>query len=120
MIPGAFAHLCRECLDVPSNQCGYRNCPQKVTTTALVTGAAPIPPVGNANATQYVDPRAGKPSLTDASLATLAVDPARLPPPAPFKSISATTVPLHGAPLAAPDNALATRYLSPTTTEVKR
>lgn len=51
-----FAHLCPECLDVPTSQCGYRACPQRALQTAAVTSFRPeiqghwqsTPPVDNA------------------------------------------------------------------------
>ena len=123
MSPGAFAHLCRECLDVPSAQCGYRGCPQKVTHTASVLDVAPQQPQGNSLATVYVDPKAvARPAVTDAALATRAVDPGKLPagPLPATKGASPTPVPLHGVALPPPQSdALATRYVSPTT-EAKR
>lgn len=36
-----FAHLCPECLDVPTSQCGYRACPQRALQTAAVTSFRP-------------------------------------------------------------------------------
>jgi hypothetical protein len=36
-----FAHLCPECLDVPTTQCGYRACPQRALQTAAVTSFRP-------------------------------------------------------------------------------
>lgn len=37
----SFAHLCPECLDVPTAQCGYRACPQRALQTAAVTSLRP-------------------------------------------------------------------------------
>lgn len=36
-----FAHLCPECLDVPTSQCGYRACPQRALQTAALASFRP-------------------------------------------------------------------------------
>ena len=41
-MPG-FAHLCPECLDIPTTQCGYRACPQRAQPT--VSAQPPRPAV---------------------------------------------------------------------------
>ncbi|MSQ84392.1 MAG: hypothetical protein EXR77_16180 [Myxococcales bacterium] len=50
-----FAHLCRECLDVPSNQCGYRHCPVRLGSAAHGTPGSQL---ANVDATRAVVPSA--------------------------------------------------------------
>ncbi|MBM4344604.1 MAG: hypothetical protein FJ100_14665 [Deltaproteobacteria bacterium] len=130
----AFAHLCRECLDVPSTQCGYRHCPARLGAAAALPG----PAAHNADATRavaqsapphpndalatrfgagvaqpttapYAQPAPTHPQPGDA-LQTRWVDTSRAAPPPPA---AATPAPPTNS------DALSTRYVSPTT-EIKR
>lgn len=65
-MPG-FAHLCPECLDVPTAQCGYRGCPQRAQPTA---SALPVRPGHVAVAPLHTD---------QATAAQLAVRPTVAP-----------------------------------------
>ncbi len=134
----AFAHLCPQCLDVPSSQCGYRHCPVRLGAGS----AAPAPVSSNADATRAVAPSAPVANANDA-LATrhVAAVPAPAPATAPYRPPAAA--PTQGgdalqtrwvdsaraAPVASPvappamppanTDGLSTRYVSPTT-EIKR
>ena len=66
-----FAHLCPECLDVPTSQCGYRACPQRALQTAAVTSFRPeiqsdwrgVPPVDpSARTAAYAGPPLAAPA----------------------------------------------------------
>lgn len=50
-----FAHLCRECLDVPSSQCGYRHCPVRLGAAVHGTQGSQL---ANVDATRAVVPSA--------------------------------------------------------------
>ncbi len=142
----AFAHLCRECLDVPSTQCGYRHCPARLGAASVLPGAAST----NADATRAVAPTVPPSNPNDALMTrfaagaappTAAVPNPALPAAAPYavpaappaaagdalqtrwveSARSAPSVGPVAPPVAQPANsdALSTRYVSPTT-EIKR
>lgn len=132
----AFAHLCPQCLDVPSSQCGYRHCPVRLGAGA----AAPAPVSSNADATRAVAPSAPVANPNDA-LATLYVAAVPAPATAPYSAPVAAPAlggdalqtrwvdSARAAPVASPvappamppatTDGLSTRYVSPTT-EIKR
>ncbi len=120
-MPG-FAHLCPECLDIPTAQCGYRGCPQRALQTSAVPAPRPPQPQGaggyGAQATAAsvpVVPLQASASHREGALmadATRAVTlPAGALPPAQAPSVTAATAAYTSLPAAA--DALATRFVDP-------
>lgn len=119
-MPG-FAHLCPECLDVPTAQCGYRGCPQRALQTSAMPSPPPFAPQVPAYAAQVtagqapLAPLQSAVAYRDGSLmvdATRAVTlPAAALQPSPGQVAPAGTAAYGSLPPVA--DALATRFVDP-------
>lgn len=107
-----FGHLCRECLDVPSQQCGYRFCPVRLGAV----GGQPAPQGNDGLATQAAGaaPAAFAGANSD-GLATQYADPVRRVSAQPVAAPTAEPAKQDRAPSQNDRDSLQTKFVTPTT-----